>query len=66
MQYPSIKQFVESNFEVQSQNVDQSLGMITACIEQVYSEDESWTATDFTEDELKDFVELQNYFQQIA
>jgi len=60
MQYPSIKQFVESNFEVQSQNVDQSLGMITACIEQVYSEDESWTATDFTEDELKDFVEQMN------
>jgi len=61
MQYPSIKQFVENNFEVQNTtNVDQSLGMITACIEQVYSEDESWTATDFSGDELKDFVEQMN------
>ena len=31
-----------------------------ACIEQVYSEDESWTATDFTADELKEFVEQMN------
>ena len=61
MKYPSIQQFVENNFEVtDGANVDESLGMITACIEQVYSEDESWTATDFTADELKEFVEQMN------
>ena len=61
MMYPSIQQFVESNFEISGNtNVDESLSMITACIEQVYSEDESWTATDFTADELKEFVEQMN------
>ncbi len=61
MKYPSIQQFVENNFEVKdTADVDQSLGMITTCIEQVYSEDESWTATDFTVDELKEFVEQMN------
>ena len=61
MMYPSIQQFVESNFEISGNtNVDESLSMITACIVQVYSEDESWTATDFTADELKEFVEQMN------
>ena len=36
MKYPSIEQFVESNFEVgENQSVDESLGMITSCIEQM-------------------------------
>ena len=61
MKYPSIEQFVESNFETQDgQNVDQSLGMITSCIEQVYSDEESWSAKDCTEEELKEFIEQMN------
>ncbi len=61
MAYPSIEQFVENNFEVQeSANVDQSLAMITGCIEQVYNEEESWAASDCTKDEMKEFVEQMN------
>ena len=61
MAYPSIEQFVENNFEVQeSGNVDQSLAMITGCIEQVYNEEESWAASDCSKDEMKEFVEQMN------
>ena len=31
--------------------------MITTCIEQIYTEEESWSAADSTKDELKEFVE---------
>ncbi len=61
MKYPSIAQFVENNFDVQEgQNVDQSLTMITSCIEQVYNDEESWSASDCTKDELKEFIEQMN------
>ena len=60
MRYPSIEQFVENNFEVKKQNVDQSLDMITSCIDQVYTEEEAWAASDCTKDELKEFIEQMN------
>jgi len=60
MKYPSIEQFVENNFEVKKQNVDQSLDMITSCIDQVYTEEEAWAASDCTKDELKEFIEQMN------
>ena len=62
MNYPSLDQFVESNFDVGStkSEVDQSLGVITSCINQVYTEDEAWEASDCTKKELKEFVESMN------
>ena len=58
--HTSIEQFVENNFEVKKQNVDQSLDMITSCIDQVYTEEEAWAASDCTKDELKEFIEQMN------
>ena len=61
MGYPSIEEFVENNFEVtDGSNVDQYLAMITSCIEQVYNDEESWSASDCTKDEMKEFVEQMN------
>ena len=62
MKYPSLDQFVEANFETSADgsNVDQSLDMITSCIEQVYSAEESWDAADCTKKELQGFVEQMN------
>ena len=62
MNYPSLDQFIETNFETDSQNtqVDQSLNVIMSCINQVYNEEESWSASDCTKKELKDFVESMN------
>lgn len=62
LKYPSLDQFVENNFEFQDtdSDVDKSLQMIISCIEQVYSEDEAWSAADCTQKELQEFVEQMN------
>ena len=62
MNYPSLDQFIETNFETDSQNtqVDQSLNVIMSCINQVYNEEESWSSSDCTKKELKEFVESMN------
>ena len=68
LRYPSLDQFVESNFEVTGQsNVDQSLKMITSCIDIIYNEEESWSAADSTQKELEEFIEQLNtkQFKQI-
>jgi len=62
MKYPSLNQFVESNFEVNDNvsEVDKSLSIIVSCISTVFSEEESWSASDCTKKELKDFVDQMN------
>ena len=62
MKYPSVNQFVENNFEVDTANtgVDQSLDMISSCIEMVYNDDECWSASDCTQKEMMEFVEQMN------
>jgi len=58
MRYPSMQEFVKSNFIAGSEiSVDETFDMITACIEQIYSEEESWAASDSTKKELKEFIE---------
>jgi hypothetical protein len=61
MKYPSMDKFIEANFiggEGPSQiTVDDTFNMITSCIDQVYSEDESWVASECSKKELMDFVE---------
>jgi hypothetical protein len=62
LKYPSLEQFVENNFEVNQTgaDVDQSLAMITSCIDTVYDQEESWSAADCTKKELQEFVEQMN------
>lgn len=62
MRYPSLDQFVENNFEVNEEDtdVDKSLGMITSCIEMIYSAEESWPAAESSKKEMKEFVEQMN------
>jgi hypothetical protein len=62
LKYPSLDQFIENNFEVSGTNseVNQSLSMITSCIEMIYNEEESWEAADCTKKELDEFVEQLN------
>jgi len=58
MRYPSMQEFVKSNFVVGSEiSVDETFDMITACIEQIYNEEESWSASDVTKKELNEFLE---------
>jgi len=62
MNYPSLTQFVESNFDIASRHsgVEQSLDVVMSCISQIYTADEAWDASDYSKKELKDFVEQMN------
>ena len=64
MKYPSLDQFVKSNFEFSNDNqVDQSFELIASCIYKVYSADEAWTTDDFTKKEVTEFLEQVNSAQ---
>ncbi len=56
MKYPAMGEFVKNNFSVDTQ-VDDTFDLVCSCIEQVYSEDESWSASDCTKEELNEFLE---------
>ena len=69
LRYPSFDQFIDNNFEVNDNvsDVNKSLDMITSCIEMVYDEEESWSASDCSKKELTEFVDQLNskQFKQI-
>jgi len=66
MKYPSMGEFVKNNFNVEMK-VEDTFDMVCSCIEQVFSEDESWAASDCTKKELLDFLESldSNQFKKI-
>ena len=52
------------NFDnMNDMNVDDTFDLISSCIDQVYSEEESWSHQDCTKKELSDFVESLNSSQ---
>ena len=68
MRYPSLDEFVKNNFATAADvSVDDTFDLISSCIDQVYSEEESWTAADCTKKELSQFVESlnSNQFKEI-
>ena len=62
LKYPSLDQFIDSNFETNEDgsNVDKSMSMISSCIDIIYDEEESWSASDCTKKELEEFLEQLN------
>tara|TARA_B100000508_G_C11375108_1_gene235688 strand:- start:34 stop:756 length:723 start_codon:yes stop_codon:yes gene_type:complete len=68
LKYPSLEQFIDSNFEVGADktNIAGTLSMITKSIEMIYNEEESWNASDSTQKELEDFVDQLNTKQFTA
>ena len=61
LKYPSLDEFINSNFESSEESaVNKSLNMITSCIEMIYDEEESWSASDSTKQELEEFIEQLN------
>ena len=68
MKYPSLQEFVKNNFDnTESASVNDTFEMISACVEQIYSEEESWNASDTTKKELNEFLEqlTTNQFKEI-
>ena len=61
MRYPSLNEFIKTNFSsVEEMKVDDTFDLIASCIDQVYSDEESWSSTECTKKELNDFVEQLN------
>ena len=56
MKYPSLDEFVKTNFNGEDINVDQGFDIIANCIDQIYSEEESWNTSDCTKKELDEFI----------
>ena len=59
MKYPSMNEFIKSNFNVEdsSVTVNDTFELICGCVEQIYTEEESWSASEYTKKELLDFLE---------
>ena len=62
LKYPSLDQFIESNFEAgdEKDNINNTLSMITSCIDMIYNEEESWNGSDSTKKELGEFIDQLN------
>ena len=61
MKYPSMEEFIKTNFAVSGElKVDDTFKLIASCVDQVYSEEESWAGSDCTKKELSQFIDSLN------
>ena len=68
MKYPSLDQFIKSNFDFNAGNtMDQSFDLIASCIDKIYNAEEVWDTSDVTKKELTEFLDQMNsqQFKQI-
>ena len=64
MRYPSLDQFIKSNFNFDGEiDMDQSFDLIASCIDKIYNDEEVWSTADCTKKEVKDFLEQMNSMQ---
>ena len=63
MKYPSINQFIETNFDMDEdpkESVNKTFKIISECIDQIYTQEDAWDAKDYTPKERVEFVEQLN------
>ena len=61
MKYPSLDQFIKSNFDFkEGNNMEQSFDLIANCIDKVFNEEEVWSTADCTKKEIVGFLEQMN------
>ena len=71
MKYPSLDQFIKTNFDFSSEqsssNIERSFDIIASCIDVIFNAEESWSAADSTKKELTDWIETltPNQFKEI-
>jgi len=71
MKYPSLDQFIQTNFDLDAakgaSQLEQSFDLIAACIDTIYSEEEAWPASESSKKELNEFLEQlsSSQFQEI-
>ena len=54
-----MNEFIKTNFSVENEEitVDDTFELISSCIDQVYNEEESWSASEYSKKELSAFLE---------
>jgi hypothetical protein len=62
MKYPSIQEFIDTNFDLNAQNssketIDRSFDIVASCVDMVYTKDESWSASDVSKKELVEWLQ---------
>ena len=63
LRYPSMEQFVSTNFESAEESgneIKTTLDMIISCIDIIFNEEESWNASESTKKELEEFIDQLN------
>ena len=64
MKYPSLDQFIKSNFDFNENktisNIDESFEIIASCMDVVFTKEDSWAASDCTKKELKEWIETMD------
>ena len=60
LKYPSIEQFIENNFESTDETIKNTMKLITSSIDMIFSEEESWNASESTPKELEEFIDQLN------
>jgi len=64
MKYPSLDEFVKNNFDIDDdKNIDQSFDLIASCVDKIYNEEEVWSSSDVTKNEIVDFLGQMNSIQ---
>ena len=68
MRYPSLNQFIETNFNKKEDDaVEKSFEIVASSIDMVYNDEEMFSASECTKKELKEWVEslTSEHFQKI-
>ena len=61
MKYPSLEQFIKSNFDFSAENnVEQSFDLIATCISQIITEEETWDLDSVPKSEITAFLDQMN------
>ena len=58
LKFPSLDEFIKSNFETGSDDtVEDSFDLIASCIDKIYNDEEIWEGKDSSKKELRDFID---------
>jgi hypothetical protein len=57
LKYPSMDNFLSSNFDIDAISASDTFEVILSCIEQIYTDEEAWVASDYTKKELEEFID---------
>ena len=63
MKYPSLTQFIETNFEVDEtpeETVNKTFTLIADCIDTIFTEEDAWDSSEYSHKERLEFIEQLN------